>query len=146
MNAPALTEFLEQSALEFARKNAVAHIGDIVMSDFGSKGILRKTKIVSVSVMLTAHFKGVFNMETHVFYDNPWELEFIMNYAGKRIRKDGTFMGTSSVARCLTSFVKPDGTVWATQRNENKRTCFNHCGLNWSFEQSYNSEAQAYVC
>lgn len=145
-NTTILTEFLKQSALAFARRNVVAHVGDIVMSDFGGTGILRKTRIVTVRVMLTVVFKGVYNMDTHVFDDNRHEVEFIMDYAGQRIKKDGTVMGYPGSARCLPSFVMEDGTTWTSQRDEAKRTWFNHYALHWNFEQSYDPKAKAYVC
>jgi hypothetical protein len=83
-----ITEYLAHEARKYGQQNAIVSPGDIVMSNFGTKDILRRVKIVNVYVNLIARFLGVYNKEKGLF-DNPeWVLDFSMAYCGQRFKKD----------------------------------------------------------
>ena len=131
-----LTEYLAKEARKYGRKNIIARPGEIVMADFGNQGILRRVKIVSVSVYLIAHF-----------IDPAWRLEFAMTYCGQRIKKDGSVLGFKGTAVVLDNFVKEDGTTWNDDLRKNtNKTVFDHVALFWYIESSFDHKRCEYVC
>ena len=144
-----ITEYLTEEARKFGRKNMIVHPGDIVMSDMGSKGILRRVKIVGVKVSLISRFNGVFNVEAKAF-DPPgatWVLEFCMQYVGQRLKKDGAVLGQKGSAFYMGNFTKDDGTVWKNDIHQSSKvTYFNHVALNFSIENTYDHAKGEYVC
>jgi hypothetical protein len=138
--------YLSQAAKKYGQENMIVRPGDVVMKDCGTKGILRRVKIVAVDVELVAVSIRKYNYTTHKWDGPGWVLEFSMSYGGQRLKKDGSVLGDKSTAVVLSDFTKDDGTVWQRQRNDRHKTFFNHVALCWEIESAYDHDKREYVC
>jgi hypothetical protein len=125
---PSLSADIEQRALQHAKSNAIAHVGDLVETKRSGWKKPKKVRIVSVG----AHLIARWSKEVGFF------LDFDMTYVAHRIRKDGSSSETVPESGiCLSNVKTADGKEWHDRAlNSRDATWFNHTALSWNLENA----------
>lgn len=121
-----LNTFIEVQALEYARDNRLADVGDVVETTWAGWKKPRKVRITKIGAHLIADWA-----EGRGFF-----IDFDMTYVAHRIRKDGSSTEREQTGGiCLNNLRTDDGRVWQdrslTSRNAK---WFNHTALSWKLD------------
>ena len=112
-----ISKILEKEALEFAKNNKIANIGDKIETVWGSWKKPHTVEICKIGATIA--------------YDrmNPCTVVFKMNYIARRLKADGTFLDEKGTGIVLDNIKTIDNNTWNNELED-----FNHCGLSWKLK------------
>ncbi len=132
LNAPPATSVpdddidavLAAAAKAYADKHAIAAVGDVVETTWGTWKRPQKVRITSVGAHLVCRYDDL---------AKDWAVGFAMNYTAHRLMKDGTLKERSEGHGIyLSNLQTDDGRTWFRNGRWNQEEGFNHGGLSWS--------------
>lgn len=120
---------LAESARDYARRNAVAGVGDLVETIWGDWKGPHKVRVTAVGAHLVCRYSDDLK---------DWVVGFAMNYSAERLRKDGSSIERGEgMGICLDNLRTADGKEWAEGGRWNEEAGFNHAGLSWMIGSAY---------